>query len=135
MRCKTISQRSHRGRSDAVGRNDQNKTIRQSCHGRKAQDTFCPDVRKGEMIGHHLRDGMASDHIKNSLRLVRMCWQDKNSTDSLNQMNPRTKCGAWIGARNNSAACFVDTLEGALRARELMEMDDEECTDQKSEWI
>ena len=34
-------------------------------------------------------------------------------------MNPRYKFGVWLGVRNNSAECFVETAEGVFRAREV----------------
>ena len=37
----------------------------------------------------------------------------------MDRMNPRHKFGVWLGVRNNSAECFVETAEGVFRAREV----------------
>ena len=33
-------------------------------------------------------------------------------------MNPRYKFGVWLGVRDSSAECFVETAEGVSRARD-----------------
>ena len=63
----------------AAERSHLNDHVPQCCLGGwRTQQAFCPDVKKGEMVGHHLRDHMASDHIKKTFHLVRSCWQDKS---------------------------------------------------------
>ena len=41
------------------------------------------------------------------------------SSEPLNRMNPRYKFGVWLGVTNNNAECFVETVEGVFRAREV----------------
>ena len=40
------------------------------------------------------------------------------SFEPLNRMNPRCKFGVWLGVRNNSAECRVETAEGVFSERE-----------------
>ena len=40
-------------------------------------------------------------------------------SEPLNRMNPRYKFRVWLGVRNNSVECFVETAEGVFRAREV----------------
>ena len=41
------------------------------------------------------------------------------SSEPLNRMNPRYKFGVPLGVRNNSAECFVGTVQGVFSAREV----------------
>ena len=50
------------------------------------------------------------------------------SDDPLNRINPRYKFGTWLGVRNNSAECYVGTLEGVFRIREVAQKE------QKDHW-
>ena len=54
------------------------------------------------------------------------------SSEPLKRMNPRYKFGVWLGVRNNSAECFVETAEGVFRAREVRRVEHQNRWDKEA---
>ena len=54
------------------------------------------------------------------------------SSEPLNSKNPRYKFGVWLGVRNNSAECFVETAEGVSRAREVRRIEQQDKWDKEA---
>ena len=54
------------------------------------------------------------------------------STEPLTRMNPRYNFGVWLGVRNNSADCFVETAEGVFRAREVRRKEQKDRWDKEA---
>ena len=54
------------------------------------------------------------------------------ASEPLNRMNPRYKLGVWLGVRNHSAECFVETAEGVFRAREVRRMEHQNRWDKEA---
>ena len=53
-------------------------------------------------------------------------------SEQLNRMNPRDKLGVWLGVRNNSAKCFVETAEAVFRAREVRRIEHQDRWDKEA---
>ena len=70
------------------------------------------------MVGHHLKDCMARSQHKSLCHSGEKVLARPIPSEPLNRMNPRFKFGVWLGVRDNSAECFVETADGAFRARE-----------------
>ena len=54
------------------------------------------------------------------------------SSEPLNRMNPRHKFGVWLGVRNNSAECFVETADGVFGAREVRSIEQQDRWDKEA---
>ena len=54
------------------------------------------------------------------------------SSEPLNRKNPRYKFGVWLGVRNNSAQCFVETAGGVFRAREVRRIEHQNRWDKET---
>ena len=50
----------------------------------------------------------------------------------LNRMNPRHKFGVWLGVRNDSAECFVETAEGVFGARKVRRSEQQDRWDKEA---
>ena len=75
---------------------------------------FCPGVRRVETVRRHSKD----------------CMERSLHTEPLNRVNPRHKL--WLGVRNNSAECSVETAEGVFRAREVRRKEQQDRWDKEA---
>ena len=54
------------------------------------------------------------------------------SSEPLNRMNPRYTFGVWLGVRSNSTECFVETIEGAFRSREVRRIEQQDWREKEA---
>ena len=84
------------------------------------------------MVGRHLKDCMARRQHKNFVQFGEKVLVRPISSEPLNRMNPRYKVGVWLGVRNNSAECFVETAEGVFRARKVRSIEHQDRWDKEA---
>ena len=93
----------------------ESSTLHQYCHGwLNAQEAFCPDDRKKRDGRTPFERRYAKRPHEEFVPTGAKVLARPISTDPLNRMNPRYRFGIWFGVRNNSAECFVGTLEGVF---------------------
>ena len=79
------------------------------------------------LVGRHLNDCMARKPTQEFVPFGEKVLARPTSSEQLN--NTRYKFGVWLGVRNNSAECFVETAEGVFRAREVRRIEHQNSWD------
>ena len=80
----------------------------------------CQKGRDGKKPFERLHGKIADTRICSNWRKV---LAKQISTDRINRTNPRYKFGIWLGMRNNSAECFIESADGAFRASEIRRLE------------
>ena len=92
----------------------------------------CPGARSNETVGRHSKDCMARKLTQECVPFGEKVLARPISLELLNRMNPRYKFRVWLGARSNSAECFVETAEGVFRAREVRRLEQQDRWDREA---
>ena len=98
---------------------DSKKTLQSGRGWWNMRGASCPGARRVETFGRHLKDCIERSQHNEFVPFGEKVLARPVSSEPLNRMNPRYKFGVWLGVRNNSAECFVETAEGVVRAREV----------------
>ena len=57
---------------------------------------------------------------------------DSHFIRTVEQTESQIQFGVWLGVRSNSAECFVETVEGVLRAREVRRLEYQDRWDKEA---